>query len=150
MRVARSILILTAGIFILAATSVLTLCLAQEVLVAEVDIKPETLNPKSKGKFITCFVSAPEGYSAGDIIGESVIITDIGGNKVNIEPVRWKVTDSEDDGVTELMLKYSRAEVQASIVQDGLTGQVVFTIEGLLFDNTPFIGSDTVRVKKPK
>jgi hypothetical protein len=127
-------------------------CLAtdEEALVTEIDIKPETLNLKSKGNWVTVFVEPPEGYVAEDIIGESVVISAVGGTITNIEPVRSNLTDSDDDGVNELKLKYSRGELQSAISQSNLTGQVEVTLTGTLSDTMTFIGSDTIKIKGQK
>ena len=122
----------------------------QEVLQAEVDIKPETLNLKSKGNWITCFVGAPAGYTAEDIVGESVIISDIGGNTVNIKPVRYGIVEDDDEGDSDLMLKYSRPEVQNVMIENSLKGKVDITVTGVLADTTPFAGIATIKVKPPK
>jgi hypothetical protein len=159
MKVAKKICSFSIGLLILLVTGTLSPCFAtdQEVLVTEVDIKPETLNLKiSHGKpVITCFVEAPEGYDAEDIIADSVVISAVGGNSLDpkIEPVRSNIKDSDEDGVNELMLKYSRSELQSAIILYNLSGQVEIVVEGTLSGTEPlpvFAGSDTIRVKVPK
>jgi hypothetical protein len=76
-----------------------------------------------------------------------VIIRDVEGNTVNITPVRWNTSEDEE---SELMLKYSRAELQNEIITYNLTGEVEVTVTGTLLDVTSFIGSDTIKVKSPK
>jgi hypothetical protein len=44
---------------------------------ATVDIDPDTLNLKSKGKWITCYIELPDGYSVEDIDIDSVTLTKI-------------------------------------------------------------------------
>ena len=141
----------------LLAMGALNPCLATdgEVLVTEVDIKPETLNLKiSHGKsVITCFVEAPEGYEAEEIIADSVIISEVRGVMTvgtTIEPVRSNIKDDDEDGVNELMLKYSRSELQEVLKSNNLTGQVEITVTGSLTDTETFTGSDTVRVRGPR
>jgi len=155
MRLAKKSFVFVIVPLIVAAMGYVTPCLAQEediflddVLTTTIDIKPETLNLKSKGKWVTCFVEAPEGYAVEDILSETVLISDVGGNTTNIEPQWYKATDNDEDGESELMLKYLRSDLIGAI--GDFTGQVEVVITGFLFDDTPFVGSDTVRVKIPK
>ena len=139
----------------LLATGAFSPCFATdgEPLIAGVDIKPETLNLKSKGNWITVFVEPPEGYEAENIVADSVIISEVRGVTTvgtTIEPVRSNIEDDDEDGVNELMLKYSRSELQEVIKSNNLTGQVEITVTGSLTDAETFIGSDTVKVKGPK
>jgi hypothetical protein len=41
---------------------------------AEINIVPGTLNLKSKGKWISCYISLPDGYDVGDIKPNSVVL----------------------------------------------------------------------------
>ena len=149
MKVGEKICFLATGFLILLVMGTASPCLAtdEEALVTEIDIKPETLNLKSKGNWVTVFVEPPEGYEAEDIIADSVVISAVGGTITNIEPVRSNLTDSDDDGVNELKLKYSRGELQSAISQSNLTGQVEVTLTGTLSDTKTFMGSDTIRIK---
>lgn len=123
---------------------------AAEPIVTEIDIHPESLNPKSKGKWITCIVEAPEGYTAVDIVPESILITEIGGVDTEIAASRSQITDDDEDGEDELMLKYPRTEINAVITENSLKGEVEIWIDGALDDEALFTGSDTVRVKGSK
>jgi len=67
-----------------------------------------------------------------------------------IEPVRSNIKDDDEDGVNELMLKYSRSELQEVLKSNNLTGQVEITVTGSLTDTETFTGSDTVRVRGPR
>jgi hypothetical protein len=122
---------------------------------AGVDFEPETLNTnnKSKDAVVTIKMHPPEGHTAGQIIPESVIIADIGGNTTNISPIRWNLKNDDGDGENDnsaLVLKYNRKEVLDVIRLYQLTGSVEITVTGLLTDDTPIIGSDMVKVKTKK
>jgi hypothetical protein len=122
--------------------------LTPEQAIKEVDIKfePETLNTNNKGSdsVVTVKVYPLDGYLADDIIPESVIIADIGGNMTNIEPIKW----TTEDGHSVFKVKYNRQEILDVIRASQLTGDVAITITGLFNDDTGFIGSDSVTVKE--
>jgi hypothetical protein len=101
---------------------------------AEVSIHPETLNLKSKGKWITAFIKLPEGYDVTDIDVESVKLN----QSISAE---W---GNVQNGV--LMVKFSRAELIALL--DGKTGEVELTIT-VNGDGFDFEGYDTIRVISP-
>ncbi|MCX5886043.1 MAG: carboxypeptidase-like regulatory domain-containing protein [Proteobacteria bacterium] len=135
--------------------------------IKEVDIKfePETLNTNNTGHDakVTVKVQPPNGYTADQIIPESVIISGIGGNATNIEPIKWNIeNDNEDDNDShhisknddndnsKLELKYNRQEVLDVIRLNQLTGSVEITVTGSLTDGSSIIGSDDVTVKTKK
>jgi hypothetical protein len=103
---------------------------SQEVIEAVIDIHPETLNLKSKGNWITCYVEAPEGYTIENIDAASTIINDIGGIPTDIELERSNIED--DEGEPVLMIKFSRSAVQQVIQDNSLQGDVEITVSGLL------------------
>jgi hypothetical protein len=117
----------------------------------KIDIDPDTLNLKSKGKFITAYVEL-EGADVRDIDASSILLNGA------ISPVldeRYGFVTSEDsyivdhdeDGVPERMVKFWRSEVQ-EILDVGLS--VSITVSGQLFDGTPFTGTDEIRVIDPE
>jgi hypothetical protein len=125
--------------------------LTPEQAIKEVDInfEPETLNTNNKGSgsVVTIKVYPPDGYSADDIIPESVMISGIGGKATNIEPINWNI---DNDGNSMLVLKYNRQEVLNVIRLYQLTGSIEITVTGSLIDTTPIIGADDVTVKTKK
>ncbi len=127
------------------ATQDFSLSLAEEVTIK---FEPETLNTNNKGSgsVVTVKVYPPAGYSADDIVPDSVIIADIGGNTTNIGPIKWTI----EDGHSVFKAKYSRQEILDVIRASQLTGDVEITITGLLKDGTGFIGSDSTTVKNKK
>jgi hypothetical protein len=102
-----------------------------------IDIKPETLNLKSRGRWITVHLTPPEGYGPDDI---------------DINSVKFEFNDEQIDvewGNIQggaLMVKFSRSEV-SDVLSPG--ENVEITISGELEDDTPFGGSDTIRIIKP-
>jgi len=105
---------------------------------ATVDIDPNTLDLKSQGKWITAYVTLPEGYDVGDIDISTVQLDGIDAD--------WG-DDFEDDA---LMVKFYRDAVIAYLKGKGLAlpADVTLKVTGDLGDLT-FEGSDTIRVIEP-
>jgi len=104
-----------------------------------VNIDPDTLNLNSKGKWITCYIELPEGYDVEDIYVSTIKLDD----QVPAELHPTEIGDEDDDGVPDLMVKFDRSAVQ-QILQVG--DNVEITVAGELQDDSPFKGSDTIRV----
>jgi len=120
----------------------LTLSVASTVVAqisATVDFKPETLNLKSKGKYVTVFIELPEGYNVSDIDVSSILLNDT----VPALPKPVNIGDEDGDGAPDLMVKFSRAEVKALFPGPGTyTVKVTGTVGA-----ETFVGYDEVRVK---
>jgi len=102
---------------------------------ALIDIDPDTLNLKSKGKWITCYIQLPEGFNVEEIDVNTVLLE-------HEIPVEW---GDIQDGV--LMVKFARAAV-IEYIRDvlGVTeGEVTLTVTGRVA-GTLFIGTDTITV----
>ena len=121
------------------------------VISAAIDIDPDTLNLKSKGKWITAYIELPEGYDVSDIDVSTVMLNDtIPVSLLDVpaaEPVPTEIGDYDEDGIPDLMVKFDRAMVDSFICNQGITyDEVSLTITGELFDGTPFEGADIVFV----
>lgn len=102
-----------------------------------VDINPDTLNLRSRGRWITVRITPPEGYKAEDVDINTVRL-EFGGESIYAD---W---GNVKDGV--LMVKFSRSAV-TEIISTG--DEVEITVTGKLEDGAMFEGSDTIRVIKP-
>lgn len=111
-------------------------------LAATVDIDPDTLNLKSKGKWITCYIELPEGYYVEEI--DSVALTEINGNP--IAPLSAvgpsELGDYDSDGILDLMVKFDRAAVQDSVSQ----GIAEVVVVNSLTSGVQIEGTDTMLV----
>ncbi|MDD5446373.1 MAG: NosD domain-containing protein, partial [Methanocellales archaeon] len=98
---------------------------------ASIDFDPDTLNIKSKGKWVTCYIELPEGYDIHDINISTVELNfEVGG-------------EYGEFNISYCMVKFDR---QAVINILPLGDSVEITVSGTLTDGTRFEGSDTIRV----
>ena len=108
-----------------------------EKILATVDISPDALNLRSKGKFVTAYVELPEDFGASDIDVSTVELN----GEIPAELRPTEVGDYDDDGVLDLMVKFDRQEVIALLSVDDATLTITGEVNG-----THFEGSDTIRV----
>jgi WD40 repeat protein len=110
-------------------------------LPATTDIKPDTLNLKSKGEKITCYIELPEGYDVAKI--------DVSSIRLNGTVLAWanptEVGDYNYNGIPDLMIKFDRAEVQKLFENQPIPGIYRIEITGEI-SGTPFEGIDTIVV----
>jgi len=100
-----------------------------------VEIKPDTLNLNSTGKWITAFVYIESEYDAEDIIVDSILLN----SKFQAEWVKVKGS---------LTVKFERASlIEYLIEEDHIDGgDVVLTVSGRFMDGVRFTGEDTIKV----
>lgn len=106
---------------------------------ASAHIEPNTLNLKSKGRWLTCYIELPEGYDVGEIDVSTIMLNE----EVPAELQPTEIGDYDGDEIADLMVRFDRSAVQ-SILEAG--DEVEITVTGELTDATPFQGSDTIRV----
>ena len=105
---------------------------ATNVIEAEVKIKQETINLKSKGKF-KAFIELPSPYDASDIVVETVVCEGA------------QAIDGRTDGSDRFVATFNTQDLVLEI--DSKKEKVVLTVSGELEDGTKFRGSDTVKEK---
>jgi hypothetical protein len=120
------------------------------ILQASIDIDPDVLNLKSKGRWVTCNVELPEGYDIHDINFSTILLNET----ITAEPSPTIIVDFDNDLNLDLMVKFERAEVISSILTNVNMNEVIkgfttisLTVTGLLNDRTPFTGTDIIRIK---
>lgn len=107
-----------------------------------IDIDPDTLNLKSKGRWITCYIELPEGFDVNDINVSTISLED----SIPAEEWPWEIGDYDGDGIPDLMVKFDRAEVEDMLSP----GNYNLKVSGQFSDGTLFEGySDTIRAIDP-
>ena len=106
---------------------------------ATIDFDPNTLNSKSKGKWVTIYTELPEGYDVNDIVIESIML----GGVIPAEPKPTDIGDYDSDGIPDLMVKFDRSAV-IDLLPVG--DMIYIMICGTLGDGTLFKGTDVIRV----
>jgi hypothetical protein len=110
-------------------------------LAAAVDIDPNSLNLRSRGRWITCYIELPEGYDVNDIDVASVRF------EGSLPPAEkpYGVGDEDEDEIPDLMVKFARAEA-GSLLTVGDSVEV--TVSGMVLGET-FLGTDVIKVFMP-
>jgi len=124
-----------------------------EEIPATVDIDPNTLNLRSKGKWITCYIELPEGYDVNDINVSTVMLNET--FPAELHPT--EIGDYDGDDIPHLMVKFDRAEVTSYILDNVDMTElferrfmtITLTITGYLDDGPPFESSETIRISMP-
>jgi hypothetical protein len=121
-----------------------------KTLTATVDIHPETLKLRSKGKWITAYIKLPKGFNVRDINVSSILLNDT----IRAKPEPKAVGHHDGDRISDLIVKFDRAKVTEYILANvNLTKlykerfmRITLTITGNFNDGTPFQGSDTIKI----
>lgn len=106
---------------------------------ATVDIKPETLNLKSEGQYVTAYIELP----AGEWGLEGIDVSSLRLNET-IEPAECRPAtgDYDADGIPDLMVKFSR-EALCGVLS---AGKQTIALTGTFKDGADLTGEDTIRV----
>lgn len=109
-----------------------------QIIPGTIDFDPDTLNLKSKGKWVTAYIELPEGYDVNDIDVTTVFLNDA----IQPEPKPVEIGDYDSDSVSDLMVKFDRAAVQEILtVGDQLEITISGEVAGIAFE-----GSDIIKV----
>lgn len=140
---------------------------ALPTLEATIDLDPDTLNTSSRGKWVTCYITLPEGYPRNVFDPTNVALTKVNGVPLNpfifsdpeaihgesdFVPANGSGSylDEGEDQLPEygntddiLSVKFCRSQLQA-VVSPG--DEVNLTICGSLTNGATFQGSGLIRV----
>jgi hypothetical protein len=107
------------------------------LLEVAIDLDPNTLNCRSNGRWVTCYIEPPEPYLAEDIDVSSLRLEGI-----NAADRPVNIGDHDADGIPDLMVKFDRATLCAFLSP----GECTIELTGQLLDGTPLAGADAIRV----
>jgi len=118
------------------------------IIPATVDFDPDTLNLKSKGKWVTVYIELPEGYDVVDIDVSTVKLYEGGKPIASAELHPTEIGDYDDDGIADLMIKFDRASVVSYLIDKGYGNddKATLTVSGEFTDGVRFSGVDTIVV----
>jgi beta propeller repeat protein len=117
------------------------------VIEAMIDVNPDRLNLRSKGKWITAYIQLPEDYNAADINASTILLNGTIAPVLDFEldlvtDSSKYLVDHNGDGVLERMVKFDRASIACLIYQSvGMHHEVTLTITGELTGGTRFEGT---------
>ncbi|TET90062.1 MAG: hypothetical protein E3J35_07510 [Methanomassiliicoccales archaeon] len=125
--------------------------LIESVIPATIDCDPDTLNLKSKGNWITCYIELSDEHDPRDINASTILLNEAIQPELDLKYgfVRSEdsyITDRDGDGIAERMVKFDRTEVEESLTSGD---SVSLTVTGQFHDGTEFEGADTIRVINP-
>lgn len=105
---------------------------------ATVDIKPDTLNLESNGKWVTCYIELPTPNSANDIVVSTIRMNNI----ISAELRPTEIGDYNGNNVPDLMVKFDRVVVQGLLGD----GEIRLVATFNLTNQKVCGGWDTIRV----
>lgn len=115
--------------------------MVQDVIPATVEINPDTVNLKSKGNWISCYIELPPEYDPNDIDITTVTMSRET-SSVPAETSPYEVGDFDSDGILDLMVKFDRYSFHQMLV----VGTIQLTVKGSIVDGTSFEGVGAVNV----
>jgi parallel beta-helix repeat protein len=119
--------------------------------ITTVDVNPDTLNLKSKGRWITVHIELPEGYNVSNIDRSTILLNDtIPVDSFWLDkPLESVIGDYDNDGITDLMVKFDRQALTKYLKTKGTTDdQVTLVITGEA-NGKSFEVTDTIKVIDP-
>ena len=125
-------------------TGTMTPILYLSEIPATIDIKPDNLNAKSKGKYITCYIELPEDLFVENIDIDTVRLE----NSIPAKARPTKIGDYDQDGIPDLMVKFKRRDVIKAIGKAKRGDVIELQLTGELIDGKSIIGSDVITIVK--
>lgn len=106
---------------------------------AELNLDPDILNLKSKGKWVTAYIELPAEYNVEDIDITTLLLQD----SILAEFSPTCIGDHDDDGILDLMVKFDRTSLQSLL---SVGDSVEISLSGSLTNGLSFSAVDTIKV----
>ncbi len=107
------------------------------VLPCTVDVRPQALNLKSKGRWIEAHLKLPENYDVSDIDISTVRLNGV----VPAELHPSRTGESNAEGISRLIVRFNRQDVIAALG----AGEATLSITGEV-NGVAFAGTDTIKL----
>ena len=126
----------------------------QQVLEVSIDIKPgsypNSINVKSKG-VLPVAIFGTESFDIIEVDPSTLFLTWRGitlplGVDDGVHPLRYAYEDVNEDGLSDIVLKFSMEELRIMTVTKEPPGDLVMTLTGETYDGTRLAGQDLVRI----
>jgi len=112
---------------------------------ATIDIDPNTLNLKSKGQWLTCYIELPKGYDVKKIITNSICLCEED-SQIFAEAKPFQIGDYDKDGISDLMVKFDKGSLIELLKNTGhISGSVTLAINGQI-ENEIWGGINTIGI----
>jgi PKD repeat protein len=118
-------------------TDTATVNVIPSIIPATVDIKPDTLNIRSKGRWITAYIELPDRYSLKEVEISTIKLNDV----IPAQKSPFRIGDYDCDGIPDLMVKFDRSSVKKFLDDP----EEILTVTGKIGGKT-FSGSDSIKV----
>jgi hypothetical protein len=128
---------------VMVTMSVAQLSNSEVPIEAGFDLKPDTLNIRSKGKYVTGYIEFPMEFDPNDIKLNTVQIY----GSVFAEQSKFEIGDYDCDGVQDITVKFDRAELIELLPNQNIDEHPV-TVTGVL-SNRLFSAFDMIRIINP-
>jgi len=110
-------------------------------IIATINVDPNALNSKSKGKWITVYITLASGYDVNDIAIATVKL-----NGELLAAPKFEILDINNDNCLDLMVKFDRILVKDIIVGSQESDTFTIIITGELCDGKFFEGTDIIKL----
>lgn len=109
------------------------------ILSLTLDVDPDSLNRRSRGRWITAYIELPDEYNASDIDLSSVLLN--GSISAELKPAEGG--DYDNDGTVDLMVKFIRAAL-IELMENATSDRIILNV-GCQVSGTFFEGYDSIR-----
>ncbi len=115
---------------------------------ATIDVDPDALNLKSKGRWVTCYIEVSDGCNVSDIDRTTVMLN--GTVPVDTfwvdKPLESVIGDYDNDAIPDLMVKFDRQALIEFLKTEGFTDAEATLAISAEANGVSFDATDTIKV----